>query len=381
MHLVCVRWDLNSLSLDPLGVRKVRCACKHFSDTAKRVQQRTQNGGASSERRTEVCSHTLSVLYAYSLLRDGEVTPKQRPAWFHWPRPRAGRTWSPEALADRYRQVEQTARLGTMLLFFSAEAEPSDPRPEGPVLKDGKPPSRPFKFVFYHKKGGPRGKAGPAACSQSWDAAKKLIAKNFDEIQGATYDAERQHLVAEKAKEKKKAAEEQKEKAEATRRRREEAAARKQDAASSKEKATATAKEKNKDKESSAKNGKQRKCTGKRSRSGQSKDAANTGAAAPSPAPTAVVTRDKPQEFCSCRGPEHGDMIECEGCGEWYHLECLEMTEFPEGEWLCILCTCRETRRSISAQFEQLEQHMKEMQDDMLPPPRRRLRRLSRNQK
>ena len=312
------------------------------------------------------------------------MTPKPRPQWFNWPRPRIGRTWSAEALADRYRQVEQITRFGTLLLFFCAEADPSGPRPDGPMIKEGKAPSRPFKFMFYHKKGGPRGLAGsggPTSRSQSWDAAKKLIAMNFDEMQAATYDAEEQHLAAERAKKKKKAAEEKKEKAEATRRRREEAAARKQDAASSKEKATATAKEKNKDKESSAKNGKQRKCTGKRSRSGQSKDAANTGAAAPSPAPTAVVTRDKPQEFCSCRGPEHGDMIECEGCGEWYHLECLEMTEFPEGEWLCILCTCRETRRSISAQFEQLEQHVKEMQDDILQPPRRRLRRLSRNQK
>jgi len=81
------------------------------------------------------------------------------------------------------------------------------------------------------------------------------------------------------------------------------------------------------------------------------------------------------ERFCSCRGPEYGEMICCDDCGECYHLECLYMTEIPVGTWLCILCVCNETRRSISAQFKRTEEHVQHMQDDVLPPPRRRLRR------
>jgi len=33
------------------------------------------------------------------------------------------------------------------------------------------------------------------------------------------------------------------------------------------------------------------------------------------------VTQGEPiQVYCSCRMPDVGEMIECSGCGEWYHM-------------------------------------------------------------
>ena len=47
--------------------------------------------------------------------------------------------------------------------------------------------------------------------------------------------------------------------------------------------------------------------------------------------------------FCSCRMPIEGNMIECSGCKEWFHLACvMDVPERAVDEldyvWLCALC-------------------------------------------
>lgn len=32
-------------------------------------------------------------------------------------------------------------------------------------------------------------------------------------------------------------------------------------------------------------------------------------------------------KYCHCRWGESGVMVECEACGEWYHDECIGLTE------------------------------------------------------
>jgi hypothetical protein len=32
------------------------------------------------------------------------------------------------------------------------------------------------------------------------------------------------------------------------------------------------------------------------------------------------------QAYCLCRNANHGTMIECETCNEWYHVPCLALT-------------------------------------------------------
>ncbi len=49
--------------------------------------------------------------------------------------------------------------------------------------------------------------------------------------------------------------------------------------------------------------------------------------------------------FCSCKQPETGKMIKCEGntCpgNNWYHFSCCGITEssVPEGKWFCMDCS------------------------------------------
>lgn len=45
--------------------------------------------------------------------------------------------------------------------------------------------------------------------------------------------------------------------------------------------------------------------------------------------------------YCICGEGEHGGMIACDkpGCPiEWYHLDCIQLEEVPEGEWICSFC-------------------------------------------
>ena len=45
--------------------------------------------------------------------------------------------------------------------------------------------------------------------------------------------------------------------------------------------------------------------------------------------------------FCTCQMPEtHDDMVECDTCGDWYHLKCVSLEQFPaEAEqWNCNKC-------------------------------------------
>lgn len=62
--------------------------------------------------------------------------------------------------------------------------------------------------------------------------------------------------------------------------------------------------------------------------------------------------------YCTCRNVSHGEMIGCEGenCeNEWYHFECVGLTEAPEGAWFCDSCVEKMkrknggTRRKLSA--------------------------------
>lgn len=46
--------------------------------------------------------------------------------------------------------------------------------------------------------------------------------------------------------------------------------------------------------------------------------------------------------WCSCNREAFGEMIACDNpnCAiKWYHLECVYLTEAPEGKWFCGKCT------------------------------------------
>ena len=44
--------------------------------------------------------------------------------------------------------------------------------------------------------------------------------------------------------------------------------------------------------------------------------------------------------FCTCQIHAYDDMVECDTCGDWYHLKCVSLEQFPaEGEqWNCNKC-------------------------------------------
>ena len=45
--------------------------------------------------------------------------------------------------------------------------------------------------------------------------------------------------------------------------------------------------------------------------------------------------------FCTCHMPEtYDDTVECEECGEWFHLKCMGLTKAPTEEelWFCNKC-------------------------------------------
>ena len=44
---------------------------------------------------------------------------------------------------------------------------------------------------------------------------------------------------------------------------------------------------------------------------------------------------------CFCGRPDsHQDMIGCDGCDKWYHLNCTELSDsVPDGDWFCSKCS------------------------------------------
>lgn len=54
------------------------------------------------------------------------------------------------------------------------------------------------------------------------------------------------------------------------------------------------------------------------------------------------VLNSREDIWCSCNREAFGEMIACDNpnCAiKWYHLECVYLTEAPEGEWFCGECT------------------------------------------
>jgi len=46
-------------------------------------------------------------------------------------------------------------------------------------------------------------------------------------------------------------------------------------------------------------------------------------------------------KYCYCQDVSHGDMIACDNADcpyQWVHLGCADLTEAPEGDWLCKDC-------------------------------------------
>ena len=67
----------------------------------------------------------------------------------------------------------------------------------------------------------------------------------------------------------------------------------------------------------------------------------STGGAAVS-TDSVVVAEDPEEKYCYCQQPARGDMVACENeqCPlEWFHLECVHMTQVPDGEWYCSNCS------------------------------------------
>ena len=51
------------------------------------------------------------------------------------------------------------------------------------------------------------------------------------------------------------------------------------------------------------------------------------------------VTFDPNEDQCRVCGKE-GELICCDACPAAFHLECIDMTEIPEGDWYCQSCRC-----------------------------------------
>lgn len=55
-----------------------------------------------------------------------------------------------------------------------------------------------------------------------------------------------------------------------------------------------------------------------------------------------TVTEEDPEAlWCYCRGPSHGNMIQCDHktCKiKWFHFNCLRMHSAPAGKWYCPSC-------------------------------------------
>ncbi|KAI9208125.1 uncharacterized protein BJ171DRAFT_234887 [Polychytrium aggregatum] len=57
---------------------------------------------------------------------------------------------------------------------------------------------------------------------------------------------------------------------------------------------------------------------------------------------------DSEQLYCFCKQVSYGDMIGCDSqtCDvEWFHLDCVGLSEPPSGEWYCPRCIEKSTRK------------------------------------
>lgn len=71
--------------------------------------------------------------------------------------------------------------------------------------------------------------------------------------------------------------------------------------------------------------------------------------------PTAVSPTDMPVDpdepvYCVCRRVSYGEMVQCDSptCPfEWFHFECVGLTQGPKGKWYCP--QCRGTSRTTPA--------------------------------
>ena len=67
-----------------------------------------------------------------------------------------------------------------------------------------------------------------------------------------------------------------------------------------------------------------------------------SGAAAPLSlaAATALADSSEPR-YCVCQNVSYGDMIACDNPDcivEWFHYECVGITQQPKGKWFCPQC-------------------------------------------
>ena len=46
--------------------------------------------------------------------------------------------------------------------------------------------------------------------------------------------------------------------------------------------------------------------------------------------------------YCICQERDEGDMVQCDGHSctiQWFHFECVGITEAPKGKWYCDVCS------------------------------------------
>lgn len=49
--------------------------------------------------------------------------------------------------------------------------------------------------------------------------------------------------------------------------------------------------------------------------------------------------------YCICQGVSYGEMVACDGKAcpyEWFHYECVKLTEPPKGQWFCDFCKSKQ---------------------------------------
>jgi inhibitor of growth protein 3 len=52
--------------------------------------------------------------------------------------------------------------------------------------------------------------------------------------------------------------------------------------------------------------------------------------------------------YCYCNQISYGDMVGCEGkaCAyEWFHYQCVGITEEPKGRWFCPECKAKNLKK------------------------------------
>ncbi|VDN04721.1 unnamed protein product [Thelazia callipaeda] len=67
-----------------------------------------------------------------------------------------------------------------------------------------------------------------------------------------------------------------------------------------------------------------------------------------SPVMEMPVDPDEPT-YCTCQQVSHGQMIMCDNkqCAiEWFHFQCVGLTEAPKGKWFCERCSEQRKRKS-----------------------------------